>query len=303
MNRFKTFTLLVGGLLLAFTTSCTKETDQQDGEFSPGKKIHKITFDGVCFYGSGISWEDWHWNGNELSSIEHYYYHDSYNIGKENLEFKYNGRRVSRIDCFDEDRPNVLSNQSVFEYEEDRIKLITRDIRSLNYTDTIFHNAKWDFTYRDENLSQVVLTVTIDYLNNTLNVHHNTVYNLTWDGDNLTQVEVRDSSTRSEVLLFEYDTKNNPCYGHYDLWVKQCICGGITLGTDYGTHLIFDRGFIGPTISKNNCTKITWKINKQGQEVYNEVCNIGYLYDEDGYPTKATITHNSNSYNLYYEYE
>ena len=299
MNRLKSFTLLLGGFLLVFTTSCTKENDPQDGEFSPGKKIHKITFENV--YDTVIR-EIWHWNGNNLSSIERFrygsIYYDDYGeihslesneVRKTNLEFKYNGRRVSRIDYLSEDS-TVFFKQSVFEYEGDRIKLIAyygryKDLNVTTTTDTLFVNIKWDFAYQDEKLSQVVET-------NSLFIH-NTVYNLTWEGDNLIQVEiVGDNSTTSTVLLYEYDTKNNPWYGHYDEEVDKCICA----------EMIYNDkncpGFTSPTVSKNNCTK---KISKWKQSQW--VCNIGYLYDEDGYPTKATITENGNSYNLYYEYK
>lgn len=119
MNRFKTFTLLLGVLLIASTTSCTKE---KTGVYSPKKKIQRV-------YHSSPNTEKyleqvWKWGDKTLESID-YYSSNGYFGWTENFTYKEN--RLDRIDVY------VDKEYAIFTYNDNSLK-------SINY-------------YRENNLS------------------------------------------------------------------------------------------------------------------------------------------------------
>lgn len=278
MNKIKSLAIVLGVLLLASMSSCTKDNPQnnpQNGEFNPGKKIRKIYISYKSNQEPLLS-EEWHWNGNKLRSIDHYRIIDDESIlayaYKE--EFTYNGNHISRIDYKNTDQNRYY--YTLFEYEGDCLK-------SAMFSSTTKGTTTYEFMYQNEKISQIIRHY--DYN------REPSIYYLTWEGDNLSTINDEPDKGGFSKERFEYDNKNNPmcgCLSYYpfDIFYPWYFEGYMGRNRPYG-----------PYCSKNNC--VADKYDKSGKTIY----DIGYMYDEDGYPTKQTVTGN-NFYRLFlFEYE
>lgn len=271
MNKFKTFAFLLGAVLIVSMPSCNKENEeQQEGVFTPGKKIHKIYYSNKINDEPRLS-EEWHWNGDKLESIDYYTAYNGELSYKET--FSYDGNHISRIDF--NSNPYHITSYTNFDYEGNYLKTAkhyyTRD------GETWIEDFTFAFSYQNEKLSQVLC-----------DRYGSQSCNLTWDGDNLSAVDEIDKGRGGFInLRFEYDNKDNPMYGRisHEPWL-------IIEGIDFEDY----RGPYGSFVSKNNCVKCT---DEKGNTFY----NIGYIYNEDGYPTQQTVTGKYIFHIFYYEYE
>jgi hypothetical protein len=256
-----------GVLLLVFIPSCTKE-NPQNGEFSPTKKIHKI----YSFNNDDEKHlvETWNWNGNRLESIDYY---GATNQIESVEKFRYKGNRLFRIDWISHGYDSLLTRYSIFEYEGDNLTVITQYI--IRQSDTLNY-YRWNFAYQDEELSQITCK-------RKGSSSYSVIYNLTWDVGNLIQIVEGDTKFR-----LEYDSKSNPMCGRFSFYFEDAdLLGNMIDG-------------IGSHFSKNNCTKLTVESS------HGNTYDIGYLYDEDGYPIKQSAiatAYGANNYFFYYEYE
>ena len=117
--------------LLACFASCNKT---EDGVYNPSKKIHKIYE--VNENGEATLSQDWHWDGDMLTSIDNYYalltltdhftYDDQSRLtridnGSSHSEFFYDGKELRTVIVFEFDaaqhavEPEVLSRRLILE--------------------------------------------------------------------------------------------------------------------------------------------------------------------------------------------
>lgn len=296
MNRFKTFTLLLGVLLIASTTSCTKE---KTGVYSPKKKIQRV-------YHSSPNTEKyleqvWKWGDKTLESID-YYSSNGYFGWTENFTYKEN--RLDRIDVY------VDKEYAIFTYNDNSLK-------SINYYRENNLSTTNEFTYQD---GKVIKMVQTDYgykSNGHLNLlslmfapevcesiekcfrefecsshakNTTKTCEFIWDGDNISKLVLManygDGGMVSATCIFQCDQKNNPFKGYFDL---------LSCGDDATDVLIEGHGFF-----KNNVTKAIIDSSEGGKSNL----NYSYQYDSDDFPTMQIMSFEGENYQYftYYEY-
>lgn len=284
MKTLKSFSLLLGVLLIAFLSSCTKD-DPQNGEFTPGKRIHNIYIANPENESERRLIEAWHWNGNKLESIDYYQLYSSGNKISAIEKFTYNGDLLTRIDN-DFNRNNIY--YTLFKYENNKLAFVDQ-FNIQTYTDIYdsqqhIDTIKDTFTlnYQDEKLSQITRFSSFS---------SPSTFRLTWENGNLNRIYYDGHKKEDPGYWFEYDSQNNPMYGRSTVSYFRCFTGG---RIDSGLLDTF-----GPFVSQNNCTKLGVNMHKDG------TYDIGYLYDEDGYPIKQTVFlgRADHYYIFYYEYE
>lgn len=297
MNRFKTFTLLLGVLLIASTTSCTKE---KAGVYSPKKKIQRV-------YHSSPNTEKyleqvWKWGDKTLESID-YYSQNGYFGWTENFTYKEN--RLDRIDVY------VDKEYALFTYNDNSLK-------SINYYIENNLSTTNEFTYQD---GKVIKMVQTDYgykSNGHINLlslmfapevcesiekcfrefecsshakNTTKTCEFIWDGDNISKLVLManygDGGMVSATCIFQCDQKNNPFKGYFDL---------LSCGVDATDMLIEGHGFF-----KNNVTKAIIDSSEGGKSNL----NYSYQYDSDDFPTMQIMSFEGANYQYftYYEYE
>lgn len=293
MNKFKSFTIVLGVFLLVSVTSCTKDNPKEEDK--PVKKIQKVYVSDDYTYPVKELDQVWHWNGNKLESID--YYFDGTISWSE--VFSYNENRVSRVEATG--NSYFHSFYAIYEYEGNLIKTVNR-CGSGNwgaFTDTYI------LSYQDGKLSKIDNTYIgpdkfmlsnkqvnpwgwifspniVNCMDNITNQDVSRsgeiiIYQLTWTGNNLSRLTVNTNS-RVDNYRFEYDTKKNPIYGHF------------------GLGFLKEGGLLG--FSENNVSKMV-------EERENDVYNYIYQYDDDGYPTMVTeyFENHAQTYYKFYEYE
>lgn len=294
MNKFKSFTIVLGMLILVSSISCTKDNPQEEDK--PIKKCEKVYVSDDYTYPVKVLDQVWHWNGNRLESID--YYFDGAISWSE--VFSYEENRVSRVEAVG--NSSYHSFYATYEYEENRIKAVSRcgsgnwgaftDTYILSYQDGKL--IKIDNTYigpekfmhQNKQINPLVWIFSPNIVNrmekNVTNQDVSrsgeiTVYQLTWTGNNLSRLTVN-TNGRVDNYRFEYDTKKNSFYGHF------------------GLGFLKEGGLLG--FSENNVSKMV-------EERENDVCNYIYQYDDDGYPTMVTeyFENHAQTYYRFYEYE
>ena len=295
MNKFRTIALLLGMLVMASMTSCTKE---KDGVYTPKKKIQKV-------YDSWLNTEkyldqSWDWDGDLLKAINHY---DS----GENLmwteTFSYDGNRLVRVD--DSNGPEY----TLYDYDGKKLK-------SANYYVGSELEATATYSYSDGKLNKIVLTgyedaksaserklqssylpfsteilEVIDKIRSNIVERslgkENYVMELqfTWSGDNVSKI-VATYDDEIQPVTFQYDTKNNPHKGFLGVY-----------SFDPGEEI--QEGYM--FMSKNNITKVTLCMDDEKED---DIIIFAYQYDEDDYPTTLVRwSYDSADHVTYYEYE
>ena len=297
MNRFRTIALLLGMVVLASMTSCTKE--EKDGVYTPKKKIQKV-------YVSSTDSEkylnqSWDWDGGMLKAINHY---DS---GKNLMwteTFSYDGNRLVRVD--DSNGPEY----TIYDYDGKKLK-------SANYYVGSELEATATYSYNDGKLNKIVLTgyedaksarerklqssylpfsteilEVIDKIRSSIVEpslgKENDVMELqfSWSGDNVSEI-VATFEEEIQTVTFQYDSKNNPHKGFLGVY-----------SFDPGEEI--QEGYM--FMSKNNITKVTLCMDDEKEEI---IINFTYQYDRNDYPTMIvrTWSYDSDDYVTYYEYE
>ena len=280
MKNKKSVFFLFGMIILAVFASCTKENEEiQDTEYNPGKKIQKV-YKTYSTNDEKQLIEVWHWNQNRLESIDYYSQQPKGDENPSVEKFTYEDDRVVRIDIDNANNPNY-THYTLFNYENNVLESVNEyEIRTyvdnfwgIQITDTT--KSTYILSYQDEKLSQVVYDRSHKKAQPDDKISPE-VFHLIWEGDNL--IEINDG--KSPMYLFEYDNNTNPMYGRLNVSYFSVLMGNWT-------------DCYNPFISKNNCTQVMEDMHKDG------TYSIGYLYDEDGYPTKQM----RGTQAFYYEYE
>lgn len=273
-------------------TACTKE-----GVYNPSKKISRIyESDGSA----KVLDQLWHWDGNKLSSIDHYSSSGSINY---TYNFSYDGNRMSRVDCY-------AANYYVeFTYDGSKLK-------KFNAYSGGALSMSADVTYKSGKVSQMTITYNdksvatkspemMQMEANLLDLFvpcfdkeqhikalasksvYTTTNTFTWKGDNITESVQTEGSYRG-TRSYTYDKKRNPYYR--DLFAS------------------YDESFVAWGSKNNVLSQIYTSQDNDGS--YTRNYNYSYTYDGN-YPTIQNISYTysydgtsySNSYTTYYEYE
>jgi hypothetical protein len=297
-------TMSVVAITVFSFTSCKKK----DGVFNPKEKLHKVYSQRSVLYGSTGATESsdkvlseiWRWNKNKLIQVESGYGWSYY--------FTYDGNQVSKIEIGDE---------QVINFSYDKAKLKTMEVLDSKGRSTLIltivdrngeHITKYTmetFSYSDESkanrqlLSEQLqpimqlmffdnmptfvcenVTQTKTHKATTSNI---STYELMYDGNNIKEQKISTSmgdSTKTETIVFEYDSKKNPYYNALHM-----------IGYDIGGQ------------TENNVTKYYNMKNHDDVTIYK------YEYKGD-YPTKRIHTYeyqllehkNTITTTLHYEY-
>lgn len=295
MNKLKSFTILLGVLLVASFTSCTKE---KAGVYSPKKKIQRV-YASTNTVNKFLT-QVWNWKDNRIESVDYY----SVNGGLSYTEnFSYEGKRLVRVDDY------LNSEYTTYDYDGNNLKSASYFLKSSVQVSTTY-------TYENKKLSKMTETVfdasksrgECRLMNSLLPfpteisevmskyaekaVANNTEkeivvinWQFTWDGDNITKIV---GSAESEVITIaiQYDEKTNPLKGFLTLY-------SLDLQESYEDGNII--------YSKNNATRIMWT-ETDGD---NEIVTFIYQYDKDDYPTMRITRWDEEDfqYSIYYEYQ
>lgn len=293
MNKFKTFTLLLGVLLLASTTSCKK-----DGVYTPSKKIQRVYISST--YTNKYLRQSWDWDGKLIKDIKYYNSNGSLNW---TADYSYEGQRVVRIDDY------LNSEYTTFDYNGKHLK-------TVNYYYRNNLDASSDLTFKNNKLENIMTTyygtkgvgrnlMKTSFLplpedvceimdiclakvfeNNESKSVGVINWKLTWDGNNISKI---DASLGSEWIgiSLQYDNKNCPLNGFYDLY------------SFVDDEIILDGGMM--SYSKNNITKAV--INDSDGD--NTILTFTYQYDNNNYPImriQQLSDDGDYKYITYYEY-
>lgn len=295
MKKLRTFTILLGVLLVASITSCTKD---KAGVYSPKKKIQRTyaSSSNVNKYLTQV----WNWNDKLLESVN--YYSSGGNLSyTEN--FSYEKGRLTRVDdylnseytTYDYDGKNLKSANyyykssveltTTYSYENKKLSKMTETIYDAKKSGGERHLMNSFLPFPSE-ISEVMYKYAEKAVANNLEKDLLVInWQFTWTGDNITRIV---GSAESEVITIslQYDDKVNPLKGYLSLY-------SLDLQESY------EEGNI--LYSKNNTTQIMWT-ETDGD---NEIVNFIYQYDNDNYPTMR-ITHwaseDDYQYSVYYEY-
>lgn len=295
MNKLKLFAILLGVLLVASFTSCTKD---KDGVYSPKKKIQRV-YESTVDVNKFLT-QVWNWKDNRLASVDYY----SVNGGLSYTEnFSYEGNRLVRVDDYNN------SEYTTYEYDGNKLKSASYFFKSSvevstaysyenkklsKMTETIFDakSSKGErhllnsFLPFSTEVTEVMNKYAEKAIANNMEKEILVInWQFTWTGDNITKIV---GSAESEVITItlQYDEKTNPLKGYLGLY-------SLDLQVSYQDGNIL--------YSKNNATRIMWT-ETDGD---NEVVTFIYQYDKDDYPTMR-ITHveeNDVQYSIYYEYQ
>lgn len=289
MKKSRPIALLLGVLILASMTSCTKE-----GVYTPKKKIQRVYFSSTNT--DKYLCQSWDWDDNLLEAINFYSSSGSSN-GTEN--FSYDGKRLIRVDDY------LNSEYTTYDYDG-------KNLKSANYYYKNALEVTATYDYSDGKLNKIVLTeyggwkfagechMQLSYLPFTKDfaevitkirakvAEYNSsksIYvlnlQLTWSGDNISKIVATTSEGRIGTVTLQYDSKNNPFKGFLHLYSFD------VLGDVEGGDLF---------MSKNNITSAISSFEGE-----NYVFNFNYQYDGDDYPTMR-IDPDSQSIH-YYEYK
>lgn len=287
MKRFKPMAMLLGMLVLASLSSCTKE-----GVYTPKKKIQRVYYSST--YTDKYLSQSWDWDGKLLEAINHY---SGGNLSwTEN--FSYDGNRLVRIDDY------LSSEYITYAYDGKQLK-------SADYYYKGNLELSTAYTYANGKLSKMVITeygskksekdrrlqnMNMPFQSEVVEVvskfmakaaasrmekdFYIVSLQFTWDGDNVSKmIENEDGIMRTVTL--QYDTKINPLKGFHNLFSDV------------------DGDFLN--WSKNNVTKMI--VARSGED--NHVITFTYQYNSDDYPTMV-IQRDADEdyqYTTYYDYE
>lgn len=287
MKNLKFFTVLMGVILFASMTSCTKE-----GVYNPKKKILRI------YYSASSDWvnvnkylaQAWNWDDNKVKSIDHY---TSSGNTSYTENFTYDGKRIIRVDDYKN------AEYTTYDYDGSHMK-------TVNYYYRNKLESTMTFTYTSGKVSQIMVTVYDakkgerhlassiipffpEKINNAMSAFAeksatkgvvNINYQLTWTDDNVTKV-IGSAEGEMITMTFTYDAKKNPFYGFLSS----------SLGEDG-----FDSYY-----SKNNPTRYM-ETDIEGD---NAIYTYTYQYDGDDFPTMCIESESDADfiYTTYYEYD
>lgn len=273
--------LLVIALICSVMVSCNKE-----GQFSPKKKISKITcsasskseyydeYDGWVTYDESSSnyvSEIWNWNGKQLESIDHF---DSDGTLESTEYFVYDGKKLTSINW---------GGAARYDFIYEKGKLSTIELYSGSTRAAIY-----DITHDGNKISKISVT-SFDakaanahplpswILNlpqrpqrqNNMNAPKETyTYEMQfkWAGDNVEQVTYLEAGAKEDIY-FTYDNKLNPMYG---LWDVE--------GSD-----------VNSILSKNNVTREEYRYDGES-----DVYTYSYTYSGN-VPSTQTSSYNYSS--------
>ncbi|MBR6048663.1 MAG: hypothetical protein IKP83_00690 [Bacteroidales bacterium] len=276
----------------------------KDGVYNPSKKISRVyaasTYSYTSSYGSDSEatpkhlTEFWHWDGNKLISLDYY---TSNGAIDETYNFTYDGKQLTRIDCY--------AYNYYVEFTYDGSKLSKYDVyeagalvRSLTCTYDGGKLAKVDIMTtnkgtknektiaREANIMGLIMPCFDKeaYVKNVATkAAQNITINYTWDGKNISQQEQIAGAERA-VYKYTYDENTNPYQG----------------------FLLEDATLFS---SKNNIiSQVATYTDPDGTETD----QVSYSYTYDGkWPTMRTYTRtyneenysSSSTYQTYWEYE
>lgn len=289
MNKFKTFTVLLGVLLMASMTSCKK-----DGVYTPSKKIQKV-YKSSTYLPKHLT-QVWNWNDDLLNSIEHY---TIIGIVSGTEKFTYNDKRLVRIDDHDG------AEYTIYSYEGNRLKSVDyyyHDIlrataayehsggKVSKATLTYYHGFKKNgdshlmssfLPFADE-IAEVTDKCLAKVVDNEKKVRVVDIQ-FTWDGNNVSKM-VATVDDETTIVTMQYDTKNNPQRGFMSLFYWEL--DEVENGDMY--------------YSKNNVSSMHFIYSDDDIE---EMTFI-YQYDNDNFPTMRTRQYadDNNMDVTYYEY-
>lgn len=287
MKRFKPMAMLLGMLVLASLSSCTKE-----GVYTPKKKIQRVYYSST--YTDKYLSQSWDWDGKLLEAINHY---SGGNLSwTEN--FSYDGNRLVRIDDY------LSSEYITYAYDGKQLKSADYYIKgnlvlstAYTYADgklskmviTEYGSKKSEKDRRLQNMnmpfqSEVVEVVSKFMAKAAANRMEKDFYivslQFTWDGDNVSKMIQTEDGFMATATL-QYDTKINPLKGFHNLFSDV------------------DGDFLN--WSKNNVTKMI--VTEPGDD--NNVITFTYQYNSDDYPTMVIRRYADEDaqYTTYYDYE
>ena len=289
MNKFKSFAIVLGVLVLASLASCTKE-----GVYTPKKKIQRVYYSST--YTDKYLRQSWDWDGKLLEAIN--YYSSSGSLSwTEN--FSYDGKRLVRVDDY------LNSEYVTYAYDGKQLK-------SANYYYKGNLEATTAYTYANGKLSKMVMTeygskklkmnshlqgMTLPLQSEVVEVVskfmakaaasriekdiYTFTMQFTWDGDNVSKLTATEDGYMATATL-QYDAKKNPMKGFHNLY------------SDIDDDIMLNW-------SKNNVTKMI--VTESDGD--NEVINFTYQYNNDDYPTMVIQRYADEDYQstTYYDYE
>ena len=297
MNKFKTFALLMGGVLVASMTSCTKG---KDGYYFPKKKIARVYYSST--YTDKCLRQSWNWDGKLLKSID--YYSSSGSLSW-TADFTYDGKRLERVDDY------LNSEYVTYAYDGKYLKAANYYYRGNLEATTAYSYAdnkisKMVITYYESKKSmegrhlfdamlpfqQEVVEVADKFMvkvaaNETAKGLESVIWQFTWDGNNVSKVSLAEEGYMATMTM-QYDDKNNPFKGFHDLY------------TD-----VDDDGDIIFSLSKNNVTRMIVNAS-EGGDSYSYITNFTYQYNSDDYPTMRIGRYSDEPdymFSYYYDYE
>ena len=291
MNKFKSFTILMGALILVSMTSCTKE---KEGVYTPKKKIQRVYYSST--YTNKYLSQLWNWDGKLLKSIDYYW---SGGIDW-TADFTYDGKRLERVDDY------LNSEYVTYAYDGKYLKAASYYYRGNLEATTAYSYAdnkisKMVITYYDSKKSmekrhlfdamlpfqQEVAEVADKFMdkvatNETLKSLETFTWQLTWDGNNVSKVSLTVEGYIATATM-QYDDKNNPFKGFHDLY----------------TDVDDDEGILF-SLSKNNITKMI--VNYSDGDTF--ITNFTYQYNSDDYPIMRILRDSDDpDYQSTYHYE
>lgn len=287
MKKFRVFTIVLGALVMASMVSCTK-----DGVYNPKKKIQRTYYSSTNT--DKYMATSWEWDGNLLQAINHYGSGGGLSWTE---NYTYDGKRVIRVDSY------TNSEYATYEYDG-------KNLKSINFYYRSQLEATAVYAYADGKLSTISMTIydakkskgerhllasllpfptevteavnkcVKSMTNNAAKDIETYTMQLTWTGKNVTKIVITEQGNMRTISL-QYDDKTNPTKGFYDLATIE----------NFGDYYF----------SENNVTRMinTWS------DGYNDVLNLTYQYDNDGWPTMRIRQYEGESLQSidYYEYK
>ncbi|MBR6333915.1 MAG: hypothetical protein IKR77_05945 [Bacteroidales bacterium] len=214
--------------LLACFASCNKT---EDGVYNPSKKIHKIYE--VNENGEATLSQDWHWDGDMLTSIDNYYalltltdhftYDDQSRLtridnGSSHSEFFYDGKELRTVIVYQDGDQVGRYN---FEYQGKKISVIKMEIDDDIFD--IFKNKGWSsnpLQFLLPEVSQTLQPVVKQYAQDSKG-SVNITMTLHWDGHNVKTLDIdMDGLFGMKAIATTectFDNKHNPFKGFFSL--------------------------------------------------------------------------------------
>ena len=293
----KVLILSLCAVLCAALTSCEKD---QPGVYNPKKKIQKIY---SAVDGEKMLRQEWHWNDNNLSSIDfhmdwgeiftdYYYYDDKNRItmikeDEDYLRFHYENGLISTVDYYWIDEGFIMQS---YKFYYDKKKLSKIEFVTYNLPDKDQHKRKLDFLACLIPQGSEVLNKQINKLQAKQKGDQKIILEFTWEGKNVSRIlwYLEGDDECVTEATFTYDNKINPLKGWAQLWLDFVIG---TWEDEYFTYA-----------STGNVLTADYRELYNGDEWDRVTTNYTYEYEGD-FPVKVTAVMDGDPYFVhYYEY-